>query len=246
MPGRRPPHDIRLPVSRQSWRDLTFLHWRVDATAVAQLLPDGLAPDLWDGDAWLSLTPFMMRGVRAPAVPPVPKLSDFPETNLRTYVRGAGGRDGLWFLSLDVTRSSAVLALRGALGLPYTWSEMSVDRAGNTVRYRCRRRGGGREVTSRIDVRVGAPLSESERTELDDWLSGRWGAYTRAYGKLLYVPVVHQPWPLSHAEVLVLDDELVSAAGFPGLRTPDIVRFSPGVDVDIGAPRPVDVQRSAD
>jgi len=44
-----PPYRVRRPVFRQSWRDLTMLHWPVAPEVVAPLLPAGTTPDLLDG-----------------------------------------------------------------------------------------------------------------------------------------------------------------------------------------------------
>ncbi|OLB66170.1 MAG: hypothetical protein AUI10_03405 [Actinobacteria bacterium 13_2_20CM_2_72_6] len=79
---------VRHPVMYQQWRRLTFLHWRYPAELVQAGLPAGLTVETMDGTAWVGLIPFLMVGVRAPGVPEVPWLSRFPETNVRTYVRG--------------------------------------------------------------------------------------------------------------------------------------------------------------
>ena len=45
LPGR--------PVLQQFWADVTFLHWRVDASVVAPLLPPGIVPDVFGGSSEL-------------------------------------------------------------------------------------------------------------------------------------------------------------------------------------------------
>ena len=84
-------------------------------------------------------------------------------------------------------------------------------------------------------VRVGA---RRESTELDDFLSARWGLHVRWWGRTLYVPNHHEPWPVHDAEVLALDDQLMASVGLPGLaaRPPDHVGFSPGVSTEFGLP----------
>ena len=60
-----------------------------------------------------------MTGVRPVGVPPVPGLSSFHETNVRTYVR-LGDRDpGVWFFSLDAANRIAVKLARSLFHLPY-------------------------------------------------------------------------------------------------------------------------------
>src|SRR2546430_14347972 len=106
---------------------------------VQALLPAGLTVQTFDGTAWVGLIPFLMVGVRAPGVPALPWLSRFPETNVRTYVRGRDGRSGIWFFSLDATRLPAVVAGRSGFGLPYPWAAVSVRRSGAMIAYRSRR-----------------------------------------------------------------------------------------------------------
>lgn len=137
-----------------SWRDLTFVHWRVSVEAVAQMLPAGLVADEYDGSAWVSLTPLVMARMRRLAVP-VPGLSRLPggvepsttpETNLRTYVRGPDGRDGLWFLSIEVGSPEVATVLRTVIGAPYYPGRLRVDRRGDTVAYAAVRRTARRSA----------------------------------------------------------------------------------------------------
>lgn len=47
-------------IASQRWSELTFLHWRVDSSDVAPLLPAGLVPDEFDGTSWVGLIPFLL------------------------------------------------------------------------------------------------------------------------------------------------------------------------------------------
>ena len=96
----------------QTWRWLSFLHWSYQPEVLQRLLPDGLRPHTFDGRAWVGLTPFLLQDQRTPAAPALPWFTSFPETNLRTYVVGPDGREGLWFFSLDAARLEPVLAAR--------------------------------------------------------------------------------------------------------------------------------------
>jgi hypothetical protein len=83
-------------------------------------------------------------------------------------------------------------------------------------------------------VRAGGALTEP--TELDHFLTARWGLHTRAWGRTLHLPNEHPRWPLHRAELLALDDELMAAAGLTVTGPPASVLYSPGVPVTFGAP----------
>ncbi|MBO4206249.1 YqjF family protein [Micromonospora echinofusca] len=226
---------------RQRWQDLTFLHWAVAPETVAPLLPAGTRPDTLDGVTYVGLIGFRMVGLGLGRGPGVPYLGTFWETNVRLYSVDDTGRRAVVFRSLDASRLVPVLVARLTLGLPYLWSAMRVDRVGDRFTYRCRRRWPGPAgTTSRMVVRVGAPIAEP--TPLDHFVTARWGLHTRAYGRTLYLPNWHPRWPLHRAELLHLDDGLVAAAGLPAVTgAPVSVVYSPGVPVRFGPP--VDVRR---
>lgn len=219
----------------QHWRWLTFLHWRYPAAAVAPLLPRGLAVETFDGAAWVGLVPFLMDDVRAPGLPALPWLSRFPETNVRTYVRGPDGRAGIWFLSLDAGRLPAVVTGRATYGLPYFWSSMSVRRAGADLTYRARRRwpgsGGPR---GDAQVTLGELWDTTQLTPLDHFLTARYRLYATLVGRLVVAEAEHPDWTLRRAEVRHLRQDLLAAAGLPSPDHAPVVHAADGVRVRIG------------
>src|SRR6266542_1618220 len=167
----------------QRWDWMTFLHWRYEPADLRPHLPVGLEVQTFDGSAWVGLLPFRMT-VRFPGAPAIPWLSRFPETNVRTYVRGPDGGAGIWFLSLEAGRLVPAMTGRAGLALPYVWAEMEMARGESTVAYRSRR-----------------------------------------------------PWPLQHASVVRLDQDVLQADGLPPPQGPPHALFSEGVEVRIGVPR---------
>jgi uncharacterized protein YqjF (DUF2071 family) len=133
-----------------------------------------------------------------------------------------------------------VLGARLALGLPYIWSRLGFRRpeAGPDadLEYVTRRRRGG--PASRLVLRPGPEIGQP--TGLEAWLTSRWGLHTRFAGRTRYLTNEHEEWPLHRAEVVALDDDLVAAAGFPGVsdRPPDSVLWSPGVRAAFGPTGP--------
>jgi uncharacterized protein YqjF (DUF2071 family) len=226
-------------VLDQAWTDLTFLHWRVDPDRVAPLLPAGTRPDLHDGATWVGLVPFRMRGAGFGSGHPLPWLGTFAETNVRFYAVDARGRRGVVFGSLECERLAFVLGARLALGLPYTWARMRVRQQSDVLTYRSARRWPGpRGAANRVVVRVGSRVVRDD--PLADFLTARWALHTRAWGATRYLPNTHPRWPLQQAELLELDDDLLAAAGLPGLAgtPPDSVLFSRGVRTQFGLPLP--------
>ncbi|SCF28901.1 hypothetical protein GA0070618_4863 [Micromonospora echinospora] len=231
-----PEQAFRRAVLRQRWQDATFLHWAVAPEVVAPLLPVGTRPDTLDGHTYVGLVGFRMVGVGLGRGPGVPYLGSFWETNVRLYSVDHTGRRAVVFRSLDASRLVPVLVGRVSLRLPYLWSAMRLDRDGDRYTYHCRRRWPGPAgATSRMTVRVGGPIDDP--TPLEHFLTARWALHTSAYGRTLRLPNWHPRWPLHRAELLHLDDELVTAAGLPAPSGPPVsVLHSPGVPAVFGPP----------
>jgi uncharacterized protein YqjF (DUF2071 family) len=227
---------LRGPVlSAQHWDNLTFLHWPVDPAAIAGFFPAGVRPDVLDGVSYVGLVPFQMRGA-GPGRVPVGYFGRFHETNVRLYSVDEQDRHGIVFLTLEASRLATVLLARISLGLPYTWSAMTVTRSGDTISYAGRRRwpdrGSGAGGTVR--VRLGA---EAVPTPTETWLTSRWGLHTRVAGQTIWVPNEHGSWPLRSAALLEFDSTLVASCGLD-LAGAEMLRplWSAGVRTSFGLP----------
>jgi uncharacterized protein len=229
---RRRPHG--LPAGYQEWRRLLFLHWPLPPEVVRPLVPPSLSLDLFEGAAYLSLTPFLVQCARPLGVPRRLGLT-FLETNVRTYVHIRGRQPGVYFLSLDSTSLISVLGARSALGLPYIYAHGRERRAADGVDYRIRREAGGRPECH-VRYRVGGPLEAAEPGTLDYFLIERYLLHVQRGPTLWAVRVNHHPYPLQQVRVLELEDALVQADGVRGLPAGPLAHFSPGVDVAIFPP----------
>jgi uncharacterized protein YqjF (DUF2071 family) len=234
---RESPRAVRRTILTQRWSDLSFLHWPVDPALVAPLLPPGTRPDVHDGSSWVGLIAFRMYRIGLGRTPGLPYLGTFPETNVRLYSVDGQGRRGVVFRSLDASRLAPVLVARSLFGLPYMWSSMTIGRSGDVITYASRRRwpAGPHRPRTRLAVQVGTAIARP--TPLEDFLTARWGLHVSRDRRTRYIPNVHPAWPLSRAELVDLDDELVAAAGVPATSEPPTsVLFSPGVPVRFGPP----------
>lgn len=222
------PRPISRSLLAQWWKQVTFVHWRVEPDAIGRLLPSGTRPDVFDGSSYVGLVAFRMVRTRLLGLPPVPYLGTFTETNVRLYSVDEHGRRGVVFLSMDADRLIPVLVAKTLLRLPYRWSRMSLTTRGDTVEYRCRPGRSGPE--SRLITEVGAPIEEP--SQIDRFLTARWGLHHRHR----YLANEHRRWPLHRARLLEWDARLVAKAGLPGVadHPPADVLYSSGVYTRFG------------
>ena len=222
----------------QTWESLIFAHWSLPPKLVRPRIPAGLTLDLFEGTAWLAITPFLMTGVRPRGIPAVPGLSEFPETNVRTYVT-AGGKPGVFFFSLDAGNGVAVTLAKIFYHLPYFSSEMSVEPFGDGFTYKSRRTPG--EPPAEFEAWGQAEGSEfrSVPGTLEHFLTERYCLYAAGGGRLYRAEVHHAPWTLRKARAEIRVNTLGSAAGFGLAEKPDLVHFSGRLDVRAWAPEQI-------
>jgi uncharacterized protein YqjF (DUF2071 family) len=188
--------------------------------------------DTFEDRGWIGVVPFRMQGTRHRYMPPIPTATDFPETNVRTYVRGAG-RSGVWFLSLDAASQLAVWGARVRFNLPYHHARMQVIERDGSVAYTSRRQGGGRVAALVATYGPIGDVYKAERGQLDHWLTERYCLFgQRKDGRVYYMDVHHSPWPLQRGRAVISENTLATAAGLdvPELG-PELIHYSRSLDV---------------
>lgn len=219
------------------WHELLFMHWPVPADTLRPLIPPALELDTYDGSAWLGVVPFRMNGVRPRYLPAVPRLSDFPELNLRTYVT-ADGKPGIWFFSLDAANPVAVRLARAIFKLPYYDSEMSCRTTGGWVEYesfRTHRGAPGTGFAGRYRPIGGA--FESRPGTLESFLTERYCLYSADNrGRVRRGEIHHAMWPLRRAEAEIYELEMTGQIGVALPDTEPLLHYAGRLDVVAWAP----------
>ena len=226
-------------VMAQSWQRLLFVHYRVPYDVLREKIPPQLDIDTYDGEAWISIVPFLMNHVHLRNIPAFPTTGYFPELNVRTYVKHKGIA-GVWFFSLDAASWLAVWVARLTYRLPYFHAKMSIKQKGDTITYTSRRtHRNSHSADFHAEYRPIAPIRTYADDSLDRWLSDRYVLYA-GNDKQVYVGHInHVPWGLQPAEADFEQDTMANAAGIPLLDTQPLLHYVHQLDVIAWAIEPV-------
>ena len=211
--GHRP---FPLPNSRwtlgQTWEQVFWAHWPVDAAEIRARVPAELEIEEYDGSAWLGIVFFRVRALRARGALPVPGISSFLQLNVRTYVSGPDSLPGVWFFSIDASSRLAALGVRRIYRVPAFHARMTLDPVGDWQEAECVRIGEpGRVFSARY--RATGETFQTEPGSLESFLTERYRLFT-GDGR---AEIHHDRWSLSPAETEI---ELASIAPIPLAGTP--------------------------
>jgi uncharacterized protein len=199
----------------QTWQKLLFAHWPVPAEAVRRHVPTVLPVDVFEGNAWVGITPFRVHGLRLRSVPPVPGLSSFLELNARTYVT-LDEKPGIWFFSLDASSQLAVAAARRFYRLPYFRARMSASISDGSVRYTSVRAApDARRAAFRGRYGPAGEVFNARPGSLEYFLAERYCLYTVEGGRVFRADIHHKPWPLQEAMADIEENTMAP----PGIAT---------------------------
>src|SRR5579871_1398125 len=214
-------------VMRQTWNELLFAHWPLPVDALRAVVPPVLPIDTYDGQAWIGIVPFWMSGVRPRAMPSVPRLSTFPELNVRTYVT-LDGKPGVYFFSLDAANPLAVLGARVGFHLPYFQAHMNVNRVDGWIHYSSQRvRRDARAARFVAHYRpTGAP-SHAAAGSLASFLTDRYCLYALDSRDRVYrCEIDHSKWELQPAELQITANTMTDWLRIELPAVPPLLHFA--------------------
>ena len=204
-------------VISQRWKDVVFLHYKVNPEKLQKMVPFPL--DLFEGEAVVSIVPFVMSRIRFPFLLPVPGLSQLLELNLRTYVI-VNNRPAVYFFTLDSNHLPGILIARWFFALPYRWMKLafSFDR-----HY---------EFRSKDFYLKGSIGDHKNSSEFDLWSTERYALFTKRGQKTYQGIVEHAPWKLQSFQVDELTDHFSSLLG-EDLKMRNLVGTSYSSSLDV-------------
>ena len=229
-PRSRPPGP---PAMYQSWRELLFVHWRVEPKRIQRTLPPGLQVDMFDGAAYVGVVPFYMHNIRPRGFPAIPWVSFFLELNVRTYVHDERGRAGVWFYSLDCNQPIAVWAARTFFHLPYRHARMTATSRDEAIDYRSQVNSSRR--TCELSYSVAADGRPTEPGTFEFFLVERYLLFAADKRSRLFTGQVHHaPYEVAPATLPKWSSNLLAEHDFGVDESrPDHVCGAKAVDVDV-------------
>ena len=195
------------PFLTARWQDLALITYTVEPALLLPHLPPGLTLDEhphWPGAGLVSLVAFDFRDCRVMGVRwrvPFTRLVDFPEINLRFYVRGPRGR-GVCFIREFVSSRLIALAAKWIYNEPYAAATMTSrvtygEGPSNIIR-RVSHEIDYRGTLHRIDVAVSAQTWMPGPDSVEHFFKEhQWGYGIDRRGRTLTYEVRHHEWAVN-------------------------------------------------
>jgi len=225
----------------QHWSDLLLLHWPVPPEILRPTIPDDLELDLFEGQAWASVVGFHLSGLRMRPVRWF-QWGDFDEVNLRTYVKTADGKRGVWFHSLDSKDMFAVLGARFLYGLSYRSAKIEKSLTDQSISYQSTTHGIFGKIPARLDAQLDESVGTSKiaREPLDRFLLERYRFWARRKigERSSSAQIRHRPYDAVRLQRAEYKGGLFNAFGLPEPQdSPVVAHYCKGFSVEASAPQ---------
>lgn len=225
---------VTKPFLTAAWRDLLLLNWRVDAALLQPHVPAGTELDPWAGEHWVSLVGFRFLDLAVKGVPAIGHR-DFPEVNLRFYVRRevAGEvRRGVVFLRELTPRRMVEWVARAVYNEPYATLPMLARVDAASTAYELEMNG----ATQQMAVESAGDWRTPELQE-EFFIEHYWGYNRQTDGRTMEYEVTHPQWRVRAAELARFDLDVETLYGPEWAKVlsakPDSVVLTDGSEVAV-------------
>ena len=217
-----------------AWRDLVLLNWRVDAALLQPHVPAGTELDPWAGEHWVSLVGLRFLDLAVKGVPAIGHR-DFPEINLRFYVRREVGGEvprGVVFLRELTPRRIVEWVARAVYNEPYATLPMRACVDESQTAYELELNG----ATQRMAVTPNGGWRSPEPME-EFFIERYWGYNRQSDGGTMEYEVTHPKWQVRPVDLAQfnLDVETLYGSEWAEVlsREPDSVVLADGSEVAV-------------
>jgi uncharacterized protein len=188
------------PFLTARWTNLCLITHAVDPAILHPFLPPGLTLDTrpeFPGQGLVSLVAFDFLDTRLKGFH-IPGHINFPEVNLRFYVRDpATGEQGVCFIRELVPKHAIAWVARWIYNDPYRTATMSSEVRSGAAAIRVAHRFRFRNTSATIELSASASARPSAEASLERFLTQRlWGYGTTRSGSRLRYRVDHPLWNL--------------------------------------------------
>ena len=244
------------PFLTAEWRDVVLVNFEVAAARLPPFLPRGTRLDLHEGRALVSVVAFRFANTRLFGLP-IPLHREFPEMNLRFYVRSdvadGSSRAGVVFLSERVPLPAVTAIARFAYNEPYRTLRMrgpgdartasshggsrGTGEATRALQYDWRIDGGWHSLRATVAGPASVPRSGSEAQFV---VAHDWGYTRQRDGGTAEYEVSRPAWRVTTATVDRFEPDARMLALIPELAgTPTSTVVSEGSLVAVSRPAPL-------
>jgi len=225
----------------QRWEHLLFAHWQVPADSLRKLVPPQLELDTFEGQAWITVVPMKMGDIHFRGLS-LPIKSIFPQVNVRTYVK-LDGKRGIYFLTIDAPRPTAVYTARWTYRLNYCMADTEMEVLAREVRLENKRKHQGLPPAAmKVKFAAASEPYTAQANTLDDWLTDRLCLYTvYPNGRVYRADIDHLPWQLRRATAEIECNSMLpeSISQLVDPLRPTLTHCVDGIDVQLWMPKRV-------
>jgi uncharacterized protein len=188
-----PMTETRWAFLTARWSNLVLLTYAVPRDALASYVPPGCDLDVREGSAFVSLVAFDFLETRVLGMS-WPGYRNFPEINLRFYVRQGADR-GVCFIREYVPRRLVAWIARRIYNEPYAVAQMASTVEERVTGIRVRHELGVGGTVNTVEVVAGKPAVVPAEDSTEHFFKEHsWGFGTSRRGALVRYRVDHPVW----------------------------------------------------
>ena len=207
--------DTTMPESvflTSDWRDLALVNYEIEPEVLLPYVPAGTEIDLWEGRCYVSVVGLRFLRTKLLGVP-IPFHRDFPEVNLRFYVRREVEgqiRRGVVFIKEIVPRHAVTWVARGVYNENYVTLPTREEITADSFCYEWRFKGTWNRLSLKTHGDWSIPDLDSEASFVAEHY---WGYAAQRDGSTLEYEVEHPRWRMATAVEVEYECDIASLYG---------------------------------